>query len=506
MMQPPDSGGGFDAMVSEARRLAAGGELTAAIAAYRRLLARWPQSPDSWYNLALLLRNAGDMAAALASYQQALERGISRPEEVHLNRGVIYSDWLQDPAAAERELDRALELNPNYIPALMNRANLHEDLGQRELAQAVYERILVLAPESPEVLARYAGLADFSSVEDPLIQRLRRVLERPDSDAAARASVGFALGRALDRCAAYEAAFDVYAAANRDSRQSVGPQFREYDPQLTERYIDRLIAAFPAAPARAPLPAVAHAPAPGSAAAGPRPVFVCGMFRSGSTLVEQLLAGHPRVWAGGELALLSRAVQTRLAPFPESLQALPTGVLESLAAEYLASIRGLAPAAEVVTDKRPDNYLYIGLIKRLFPHAKIVHTTRDALDNCLSIYFLHLDQAMSYALNLEHIGHQYRHYRRLMAHWKRVFGEDIIDVDYDELVKGTEGPMQRLVAFLGLEWSERCTSVPAVGRVVKTASVWQVREPLYRRSSGRSRHYSRQLRALRDYLERPEPG
>jgi tetratricopeptide (TPR) repeat protein len=226
MMQPPDSGGGFDAMVSEARRLAAGGELTAAIAAYRRLLARWPQSPDSWYNLALLLRNAGDMAAALASYQQALERGISRPEEVHLNRGVIYSDWLQDPAAAERELDRALELNPNYIPALMNRANLHEDLGQRELAQAVYERILVLAPESPEVLARYAGLADFSSVEDPLIQRLRRVLERPDSDAAARASVGFALGRALDRCAAYEAAFDVYAAANRDSRQSVGPQFR----------------------------------------------------------------------------------------------------------------------------------------------------------------------------------------------------------------------------------------------------------------------------------------
>lgn len=486
-----NAGAGFDAMVNEARSLAAQGELTSAIAAYRRLLARWPHLPDSWYNLARLLRSAGEMAAALACYQEALDRGIGRPEEVHLNRGVIYSDWLQDYPAAARELDRALDLNPAYLPALMNRANLHEDLGQREQALAVYQRILALSPESPEVLARYAGLRDFSSSEDPLIHRMRRALEQPGIGAAERASVGFALGRALDRCEAYEAAFDAYAAANRDSRRSAGAAFRAYDPQAAERFVDRLIAAFP----------TVGNPPPAAPAAGPRPVFICGMFRSGSTLVEQLLAGHPRVRAGGELALLPQAVQMRLAPFPESLAALPGDALGALAAEYRQMIHGLGPAAEFVTDKRPDNYLYIGLIKRLFPDAKIVHTTRDALDNCLSIFFLHLDQGMSYALDLAHIGHQYRQYRRLMCHWQGLFGRDIINADYDELVKEPQGPMQRLVAFLGLEWHAQCIAVPPTGRIVKTASVWQVREPLYRRSSGRSRHYSRQLRALRDYLQ-----
>jgi len=486
----------FDALVNEARRLAAQGRVEEAIAAYRRLLARWPGAANSWYNLARLHRQAGDLTAALDCYQQALDRGVSEPEEVHLNRGVIYSDGLQDYAAAERELERALELHPDYLPALMNRGNLYEDLGRRELARATYERVLALAPDAAEALARYAGLFDFSSLEDPLIGQLRRALERPALSAAERASLGFALGRALDQCAAYEAAFAAYRCANRDSRVSAGAAFREYDPAAAERYIDRLIAAFPArAQGGAAAPEGAAAAAP-----GPRPLFICGMFRSGSTLVEQLLAGHPRVGAGGELTFLPRAVAGRLAPFPESLAARPACDLESLAGEYLQVIRGLAPAADFVTDKRPDNFLYIGLIKRLFPDAKIVHTTRDPLDNCLSIYFLHLDQGMSYALDLDHIGHHYLQYRRLMAHWQAVFGEHLTQVNYDELVNGARPPIERVLEFLGLEWSDQCTEVPAYGRAVKTASVWQVREPLYRRSSGRSRHYAEQLRGLQEYL------
>jgi tetratricopeptide (TPR) repeat protein len=489
MSRPPeDARAGLDAMINEARRLAAQGNVAAAITAYRRLLVVWPDLANSWYNLALLHRKAGDLTQALTCYQRALDRGVSCPEEVHLNRGVIYSDGLQDHAAAERELDRALTLNPQYLPALINLANLHEDLGRRELAAAAYQRILALAPESSEALARYAGLMHFSSIDDPLIGRLRHALARPGISAAERASVGFALGRALDQCQAYDAAFDAYAVANHDSRLSAGPSFREYDPVAAERYIDRLTAAFPARKA------------PGPAVARPRPLFICGMFRSGSTLVEQLLAGHPQVFAAGELPFLPNAVQTRLAPFPESLADLPDGDLRSLAEEYLKVIRTLAPAADFVTDKRPDNYLHIGLIKRLFPDARIIHTTRDALDNCLSIYFLHLDQGMSYALDLGHIGHQFRQYRRLMSHWKGLFGEDIIDVDYDELVTGTTAPMRRLLTFLGLDWNDRCTAVPAAGRTIKTASVWQVREPLYQRSSGRARHYARQLRALKDYL------
>jgi tetratricopeptide (TPR) repeat protein len=490
-----NSSGSREAKVQEAMDLDRQGRMAEAIAAYQRLLDTWPGLPNCWYNLALLQRKTGDYAAALASYKEALERNVLQPEEVHLNRGVIFNDYLQQHEAAEREFNTALKLNPAFIPALINLANLHEDLGRRDLAAAVYERILDLAPEAPPILARYAGIKSFSTIDDPMIGRLRRALAQPGISAADCASVEFALGRALDACEAYDAAFDAYRSANRHSRESAGPGFRDYDLKLEERFIDRLIGAFPAAaqPVVRPITSVPSAP--------PCPIFVCGMFRSGSTLIEQLLAGHPQVKAGGELDFLPRAVQTRLAPFPESIASLSAEMLETLAGEYLDLLRGLFPNAAYVTDKRPDNFLHVGLIKMLFPHAKIVHTTRDALDNCLSIYFLHLDQAKNYALDLMDIGHHYLQYRRLMAHWKALYGADILDLNYDGLVKDPRAAVEPMLAFLGLDWHEQCLSVPPVGRAIKTASVWQAREPLYQRSSGRSRHYERHLSSLRDYLD-----
>ncbi len=486
-----NTSGSAEEMMREAIELDRNGRAAEAIAAYQRLLGTWPGLPNCWYNLALLQRQAGEYSAALASYKEALERNVAHPEEVHLNRGVIFSDYLQQHPAAEREINAALALNPGYFPALVNLANLHEDLGRREQAAQVYARMLVLAPESPQVLARYAGLKTFTSVEDPLIGRLRRALAQPGISAADSASVEFALGRALDACEAYDAAFDAYRSANRHSRESVGREFRDYDLALAERLVDRLIAAFPAAPEAKAVPRLSS----------PDPIFVCGMFRSGSTLAEQLLAGHPQVQAGGELNFLPRAVQTRLAPFPESLASLSPGLPEALAAEYLDMLRGLFPNATRVTDKRPDNFLYIGLIKRLFPGAKIIHTTRDALDNCLSIYFLHLDQSMSYALDIMDIGHHYLQYQRLMAHWKTLFGADILDLNYDALVRDPQPVVGQMLAFLGLEWDDGCLSVPPGGRAIRTASVWQVREPVYQRSSGRARSYARQLNDLRDYLK-----
>lgn len=486
-----NASGSAQEMMREAMELDRNGRAAEAIAAYLRLLDTWPGLPNCWYNLGLLQRQAGEYSAALASYKEALERNVAHPEEVHLNRGVIFSDYLQQYEAAEREINTALALNPGYFPAFINLANLHEDLGRREQAAQVYERMLALAPESPQVLARYAGLKTFTSVDDPLIGRLRRALAQPGISAADSASVEFALGRALDACEAYDAAFDAYRSANRHSRESVGREFRDYNLALAERLVDRLIAAFPAASESA----TAQRPS------SPDPIFVCGMFRSGSTLAEQLLAGHPQVQAGGELNFLPQAVQTRLAPFPESLESLSPGLLEALAEEYLDMLRGLFPNATRVTDKRPDNFLYIGLIKRLFPGAKIIHTTRDALDNCLSMYFLHLDQSMSYALDLMDIGHHYVQYRRLMAHWKTLFGADILDLNYDALVRDPQQVVGQMLAFLGLGWNDGCLSVPPGGRAIRTASVWQVREPVYQRSSGRARNYARQLNDLREYLK-----
>jgi tetratricopeptide (TPR) repeat protein len=463
-----------------------------AIAAYERLLEFWPGQPDCWYNLARLQRQTGQYSQALASYQEALERHVTRPEEVHLNRGVIFSDCLNQYDGAERELKKALAINPVYVPALINYANLHEDLGRRELAASMYERLLALEPDSPSALARYSQLKDFTDIDDPLIGRLRAALNYPGISPATQANVEFSLGRALDACGAYDAAFQIYRQANRHSRESAPPGTGYYDLALEEKYTDRLINVFAQSLPSAPQPQATQ----------PRPIFICGMFRSGSTLLEQLLAGHPSITAGGELDFIPRAVNTVLAPFPDSFDSIPAEQLNRLAADYRAMLVERFPEAINVTDKRPDNFLYIGLIKALFPQAKIVHTVRDALDNCLSIYFLHLDPAMSYALDLMDIGHHYRQYVRLMSHWKRMFGADILDVSYDSLLRDPKPQLEQVLAFLGLDWDEGCASV-GPGRAVKTASVWQVREPLYTRSSGRSRHYAKQLEDLRKYIEFP---
>jgi Tfp pilus assembly protein PilF len=472
-------------LLGEAARLRREGHTEAAVAAYERVLAHFPDLPDSWYNLALMQRQLGRYEAALASYQQALDRGVREPEQVHLNRGVIYADCLLRPDDAERELRRALTFSPGYVPALLNLGNLSEDCGDREGARQLYEQALAHDAACWEALARMAYLARSPKLDDPVIAHLRRAVTRPDVAPADKASLGFALGRALDAAGAYDDAFQAYQGANAMSRASAPPSRAYYDRAGQERLVDALIAAFPTAR---------------SAGSDTRsPIFICGMFRSGSTLAEQVLAAHPRVTAGGELPLLSTIVE-ELAPFPASAADVSTERLTALAARYTASLASLFPGADLVTDKRPDNFLYVGLIKALFPGAKIVSTVRNPLDNCLSVYFLHLDHSMAYALDLSDIAHFYSQHRRLMAHWKALYCADIFELDYDAFVAAPRPVLERLLSFCGLEWNENCLAFHQHQSVVKTASVWQVREPLYRSSSGRWRNYGSHIGTLRAYL------
>lgn len=475
-------------MLGEAQGLERAGRLPEAAAAYERLLAHSPNLPDGWYNLARLYRRTGRPEAALEAYRKALDLGVAAPEEVHLNRGVIYSDDLRRPDAAERELEEALRLNPRYLPALLNLANLSEDRGRRTEAIARYERILALDPRCFLALARYADLRRPARSDDPLIVQLRTALDDPSASRTDKVDLAFALGKALDGCGAYDDAFAAYQLANRLSRQAGGP-LALHDRGRVEADFARLRETF--------TPELIGARQIGSDAA---PIFICGMFRSGSTLTEQVLAAHPRVTAGGELELLPRLVRAELQPFPESLRQATPARLRSLSQSYLAAVRKLFPGSEVVTDKRPDNFLYIGLIKTLWPAAKIVHTVRDPLDNCLSLYFLHIDPRISHALDLEDAGHYHRQYTNLMDHWKTLFGDDILDVSYDELVRSPRPAIGRLLEFCGLDWNDACLDFHRRDDAVKTASVWQVREPLYQRSSGRWRNYERHLSGLKALL------
>ncbi|PWG03702.1 tetratricopeptide repeat-containing sulfotransferase family protein [Sphingosinicella humi] len=476
-----------ETLLRRATDLQRAGRVQDAIAAYEQLLALRPDIPAGWYNLGYLQRWAGRFEESLVSYQRALDHGVSQPEEVHLNRGVILADHLARSDAAEAELKAALALNPRYVPAWLNLGNLHEDRGLRVEAREAYEQVLALEPDHALALTRLAGLTRAAGPDDPMIDRLRQAIARPGVSAVDRADLGFALGQALDAAGAYDEAFAAYGDANAASRASAGAPVR-YDAAAVESLIDRLIEAFPAPAAR------------GQGETG-APLFICGMFRSGSTLTEQILASHSQVTAGGELNLLPTLIQRELQPYPEAAAEAGPEKLERLRRDYLERLRAIHPDAGLVTDKRPDNFLHIGLIKALFPDARIVHTRREPLDNILSIYFLHLDHSMPYALDLMDTAHWHGQYRRLMAHWKALYPKDIYDLDYEALVAEPRPTIERLLGFCGLEWKESCLSFHEANTAVRTASVWQVRQPIYRRSAGRWRNYEAHLGNVRAALE-----
>lgn len=483
-----DASAAADRLLRLASQLRQSGRVVEAIDAYERLLALRPGLANSWFNLGWLYRRAGRHEQALAAYERALALGVADAEEVHVNRAVIFSDHLARPDEAEHELGQALALNPRYVPAWLNLGNLHEDRGQREPALAAYQQVLQIDGHNALALARLAQLHRIDNAADPLVARLRQAIARPQASAAECADLGFALGKALDDAGAYDDAFAAYVAANRASSHSGAVP--RYDRRAHERFVDDLIAAFPAGGGASASPDAEPAPA----------LFICGMFRSGSTLVEQILGAHPMVRAGGELDIVPSLVRERRAPLSRGQLLQDPVRLQALRRAYRERIAQLHPGAAFVTDKRPDNFLYIGLIETLFPSARIVHTRRNALDNGLSIFFLHLGHSMPHALDLADIGHWYRQYRRLMTHWSGVYTGAIHDIDYDALVVDPRPQIEGLLAFCGLPWDDACLEFHNSRAVVKTASVWQVRQPLYQRSSGRWRHYERHLQPLRDAL------
>lgn len=485
-MDLPDTPEGLRQLAAQLDR---SGRPEEAIGAYERLLSLRPQWLDSWYNLGQAQWRTRRFDAALQSYQRALDGGISRPEEVHLNRSVILAAHLGRMDDAVRELERALALNGRYGPALLNLGNLCEQRGEAERARQLYTQLLQVDPTHALALSRLPNLQTLHDPADPLIERLAQAAgddRRPPAD---RADLGFGLGKALDDVGRYDEAFAAYQAANQASRLAGGPALR-YDAAAHERHVDRLIQEF----AR---------PAAGAVPDRPVPIFICGMFRSGSTLIEQVLAAHPRVTAGGELDLLPALAGQQL-PADGAWSVLgDPAALRTLAAAYLDAVARRFPGADLVTDKRPDNFLLIGLIKTLFPTAKIVYTRRDPLDNCLSVFFLHLSRAMPYALDLLDTAHWYRQHQRLMAHWQALYGADIHVLDYDRFVADPEPEARRLLAFCGLAWDPGCLAFHTSRQAVQTASLWQVRQPLYQRASGRWRHYARHLGELRAALGAP---
>lgn len=449
------------------------GDLSRAEAAFAEAVEADPRLADGWFNLGWVQRALRRFEDALASYGRALEAGVQGAEEVHVNRAAIFADHLLDPAGAVAEYDKALHLQEGYPPALLGLAQLHEDEGRAADAIDCYRRLLSAYPGNGRATARIATLRLAGGDPLAIAAELSSALQRaghPDD----RAELLFALATALDAGERYGKAFQVLRQAN-DLAARLSPM--RYDPRAFETLVDRLIASFPASGAAAALQEAS-------------PVFICGLFRSGSTLAEQILARHPAIEAGGELEAIP-AIAGALQPYPEAAAQLGEEAAAQLRGDYQREARRSASGARH-TDKRCDNFLHLGLIKRLFPGAAIVHTSRHPLDNLLSTFFLRFGDGVAYSHRLEDAVHHTVQHERLMRHWHSVMPESIVELSYDQLVREPRAALDPVLERLGLAWTDTLLDAGAVG-AVRTASNWQVRQPLHARSSGRWRHYEAEL-------------
>jgi tetratricopeptide (TPR) repeat protein len=471
-------------LAAQADRLLGSGQLDEAIRLYEAALAVDPALPDAWFNLGWALRTRRQFEAASQAYGEALRQGVRRPEDARLNRAAILSDHLYAHEAAVDELKTALSNAPDFIPGLLSLGTLYEDLGNADLAREVYRRVLRVAQGNGRATARLAMIDLAEGNPNAALVAVEAALPRASSPADG-AEILFAKAAALDADAQYDAAFDTLVAANSLARTVA---HTHYDPAAHESFVTRLIQAFPEPCARA-----THSNG------APDPIFIVGMFRSGSTLIEQILARHPAVSAGGELEYIPAIAQIELAPYPEGVLQLDEAKISTFRQNYRSEMARAATSGRV-TDKRCDNVQHLGLIDVLFPGAPIIHTARDPLDTLVSVLFLHFGEAVSYGHNQRDAAHYYGQYRRLLSHWRKIYGTRIHDVDYDRLVVDPKREIENALMFLGLPWDDACLGSAANGQSVRTASSWQIRKPLHRQSSGRWKHYAKQLEPARQML------
>ena len=456
------------------------GRYADAAALLRQALALRPDHADGWFNLGYALRQARVYPAALDAYAEALRLRIGGAEAVHVNRAAILSEYMERSDEAEAELRAALAINPAFLPAWLNLGGLMEDVGNAEAAADAYAEALRLAPGNGRARARLAAIRVHRDDTAAAIRDLERQLQIGADSQDDAAELLFALGNALDAAGRYPEAFAAITQANQINA-ALRPSSRRYNRDTLERLVDHLIAAFPAPPEGPP------------SADGPEMLFICGMFRSGSTVIEQLLGRHPLVQIGGELELIPALVHERLTPYPAALGTLNADAKQSLRDAYLQAVTGNFPDARYVTDKRPDNFLHIGLIKTLFPAARIVFTERAALDNILSIYFLNFADTINYSDRLDDAVHYFGQHRRLMAHWQAIFGDDIVTVSYDQMVQAPEQVLAETWRALGLPPLDPAAPQSKVAPIIRTPSNWKARSALHMQSSGRWKNYAAEL-------------
>jgi tetratricopeptide (TPR) repeat protein len=464
-----------------------------AIPHFEHLLSVRPDSWEGHINLGRALTAVKREAEALSHLRAALEL---RPDhaETHLFLGIALT-------AVEREeeavacYERAIVLQPDLSDAHSGRGSALTTLGRIDEAHQAYETALALAPARANVHRRLAMAKRFMPGDPQLkaMEDLARDIGTLDEEQ--RIGLHFALGKAYADLGDRSRAFGHLVEGNALRRTRI-----VYDERVALVVIERIRLAFS--------PGLIGSKS-GIGVASDLPIFIVGMPRSGTTLVEQILASHPLVFGGGERHDFSDALaglietENATSPILKFVESLDREKLAGIAERYLAASRAIAPEASRITDKMPANFRFIGLIHLALPRARIIHVRRDPLDTCMACFsqlFAEDNQPFSY--DLGELGRYYRAYAELMDHWGRVLPQGaLLDVHYEDLVSDFELQAQRIVAYCGLDWDQRCLAFHQTARRVKTASAVQVRQPLYQSAVGRWQPYREMLKPLLDELE-----
>jgi tetratricopeptide (TPR) repeat protein len=443
-----------------------------AVAIYNKALALAPDYAPLYSDRGNAQSELGRIDEAMASYHRALAFMPNFPQ-VFANRGTVLKKLQRDEEALA-DFDRALALDPTNAAAHSDRGDVLTSLGRLREAAEAYGKAIKIDPKN---IRGYFGLAQSMTFgpDEPILARMEALDAKGKGlSKADRIYLGFALGKAYADSKDYPSAFRHFSAANAAKRAGIDYDERE-NMALFTAIEDVFSADLMAAKS-------------GGGDVSRRPIFILGMPRSGTTLIEQILASHPAVHGGGELKSFGDAVasvckaRTAMA-YPEAIPALDRNGITAIGADYLRRVIALAPNAERITDKLPANFLFAGLIHLASPNAVIVHSVRDPVDTCLSCYTNLFGEPQNHTYELGEIGRYYVRYRRLMQHWASILPPGrMLDIHYEDVVADLEGQARRILDHCGLVWDDRCLSFYKTERRVHTVSVSQVRQPIYTNS------------------------
>jgi tetratricopeptide (TPR) repeat protein len=453
----------------------------------QRALAIDPKDADAHSHMAAALQAIGKLEQAIVHGRQAVALA---PEDAGHHNNLAsalqgHGEWRE----AQAEYERAIALKPDLADAHAGLAALHVDLGDFDAARTEVERALAAQPNHAAAWATIPSLRKMTTDDGDWLAQAQALLARDNPPIATRGAIrlNFALGKYYDDTRQYDQAFAAYHQGNRLKRRTEGP----FDRAGYSQFVDTVIRVYTAEFVNREWK---------GASPSELPVMIGGMPRSGTSLTEQIIASHPQAFGAGELFYWSQQ-STRFKPAIHSGQ-IPPALITTFASGYEGHLRTFSPEALRIVDKMPNNFQWFGLFHLVFPHGRIIHTRRNPIDTCLSIYFQNFSTGYSYGTDLDDLAFYYREYLRLMDHWREVLPADrLLEIDYEELVDDQEGGSRRIIEFLGLPWNDRCLDFHKTERKVGTASNWQVRQKIYKTSKERWRNYEQHVGPLAALLE-----